>query len=126
MRVGPQAEKFGAFVVAKLHDASIDFFDRLAQGHWKAPRLQALQAALATFTDEQRAIVRRSVLAVLETGLHNFLTALDEARYCGEGIAVVVDGCDIAEQSDGLSGELYGETGWLARYRKHGGFTEPE
>lgn len=34
--------------------------------------------------------------------------------------AIVVEGHDVAEDSDGLHGELFGEDGWLARFSKYG------
>jgi hypothetical protein len=125
MKAGPQADRFGAFAVAHLRDAALDFFEGLADGHRKSPRTQALQAALAAMTPEERAVVRRCVRAAVDHGVHDFLVALTDAHDRSEGVAVVVDGQDVADQSDGLHGELYGDSGWLARYSKHGSGAEP-
>jgi hypothetical protein len=125
MKVGPQGDQFGAFVVANFRDRALDFFDGLARGHWKSARTQPLQAALARMTPEQRAVVRRCVQAAVDSGLHDFLFALGEEYDRGQGIVVLVTGHNVAEQSDGLHGELFGDDGWLVRHSKHGGFADP-
>ncbi|HEY1379830.1 MAG TPA: hypothetical protein VGF55_23710 [Gemmataceae bacterium] len=111
--------------MAKFRDAAIDYADGLLAAHWKAPGLKALQADLGRLTTEQRAIVRRCVIAAVDSGLHDFLFALGEEHDAGTGIAVVVDGQDIAAQSDGLHGEPYGDKGWFARFSKHGPHRDP-
>jgi hypothetical protein len=122
MRLGPQADRFGAFVIASFRDEALDFFDGLARGHWKSTRVQELQAALTAMTPEQRAVVRRCVLASIDAGLHEFLFALTEGHDREGSISVLVEGLNVANQSDGLHGELYGDSGWLVRHSKHGGF----
>ena len=125
MKVGPQADKFGAFIMKKLRDEAIDYYDGLARKHWKAPGLQPLQVALATMTPEQRAVVRRCIISSVDAALHSFLFGLGEAHDRNEGIAVTVDGKNIVEQSDGLHGELFGDDGWYGRYSKHGQPSDP-
>ena len=118
--MGPEADRFGAFVMANLRDKAIDFFDGLSCGRWKSARTQPLQAALAAMTFEQRAVVRRCVIAAVDAGLHDFLFALGEVHDRTKGIAVLVDGRNVAEQSDGLHGELFSDDGWFARHSRHG------
>src|SRR5262245_16181811 len=118
MECGPAANQFGEFIVKSLWDRSIGFFDKLDLGHWKAPRLQQLQKDLATLSPEQVALVRRCVVESLGNGLHDFLFAIGEARDLDKGIAVVVDGVNIVDQSDGLHGEIFGPEGWMAKYAK--------
>jgi hypothetical protein len=60
------------------------------------------------------------MIAALDYGLHSFLFALSEARDSGLDVAVTVGGCDIAEQSDGLHGELFGDEGWFIKFSRHG------
>jgi hypothetical protein len=125
MRAGAQADRFGAFLMAKLRDAAIDHADALLAARWKAPGLQSLRSDLGRLTPEQRAVVRRCVIEAVESGLHDFLFALGEERDAGARIAAVVDGQDIEAQSDGLHGELYGADGWFARFSKHGPHPDP-
>eukprot|EP00456_Euglypha_rotunda_P062006 TRINITY_DN51_c3_g3_i1.p1 TRINITY_DN51_c3_g3~~TRINITY_DN51_c3_g3_i1.p1 ORF type:complete len:169 (+),score=22.40 TRINITY_DN51_c3_g3_i1:905-1411(+) len=120
MKAGPEADKFGAFLMAKLRDAAIDHADALLAAHWKAPGLQSLQNELRQLSPEQRAVVRRCVIEAVDGGLHDFLFALGEEYDSGGAIAVVVDGQNVAAQSDGLHGEPYTEDGWFGRFSKHG------
>jgi hypothetical protein len=120
MKVGPQADKFGAFLMANLRDAAIDRFDSLASNHLKSPRTESLRKALAGMSAEDRAVVRRCVVACVDTGLHDFLFALQQLADFDDDIHVVVDGKNIVEQSDGLHGELFSDAGWFARHSKHG------
>lgn len=124
MRAGPQANKFGAFLMKNLRDAAIDDADALLAAHWKAPSLKALQADLAKLTPKQRSVVRRCVIRAIDTGIHDFLFALSEEHDAGGRIAVVVDGKDVASQSDGLHGEPFTEEGWYSKFSKHGAPTD--
>lgn len=119
MKVGPEADKFGRFLVEKLRDEAIDFHDGLVAARWKSPSLQELQSALSGLSDEQRTIARRCFMAGIDSGLASFLAALELAHETRSGIVVVVDGEDVAEQSDGLAGELWSDEGWLKRYSRH-------
>lgn len=119
MKCGPAANKFGEFIVKNLWDESVEFFDPLTRGHWKALAIQQLQQDLGALSPEQRAIVRQCVVQSLGAGLHRFLFALGEAQDSNQGLAVVVDGVDIVEQSDGLHGETSGPDGWMAKYSAH-------
>eukprot|EP00475_Leptophrys_vorax_P023963 TRINITY_DN32978_c1_g1_i1.p1 TRINITY_DN32978_c1_g1~~TRINITY_DN32978_c1_g1_i1.p1 ORF type:complete len:103 (-),score=12.38 TRINITY_DN32978_c1_g1_i1:394-702(-) len=57
MKAGPEADKFGAFLMAKFRDAAIDHADALLAAHWKAPGLQSLQNDLRQLSPEQTQIV---------------------------------------------------------------------
>jgi len=113
-------DKFGEFVTTKLRDAAIDKADSLLVAYWKAPSLQNLQTALGRLTPEQQALVRRCVIEAINSGIHDFLLALSDAHDIEQGIAVVVDGENVAALSDGLHGEPYSDDGWYARFSKHG------
>lgn len=117
----PAVDKFGEFIITRFRDRSIDYFDALAEGLWKAPALKEIQADLATLTEEQRALVRRCVISTLDNGLHDLLFAFVEAHDCEEGIDVIVDGQNVAELSDGLNGEQFSDQGWIAKF---GSYTE--
>jgi hypothetical protein len=114
-----EVDKFGQLLVVNLRDAALDFLEGLVRGHWKAPSTQQLQEDVAKLSPEQIDVVRRSVVACLDCGIHDFLFSLVEAHDFKRGIAITVDGKNIAELSDGLHGEAYGEDGWVAKFGKH-------
>src|SRR5437899_368774 len=101
--MGP-LDKFGEFIVTRLYDQAIDHADGLLAGHWKSPSSKGLQGELARLSPSQRQLVRRVVVNSVGSGLHDFLFALGEAHDFKRGIAVIVDGQDVAALSDGLQG----------------------
>lgn len=126
METGPAANTFGEFLMTNLRDEAIDQFDRLMDGRDKSST--SLSAELRPLSAELRAATRRALVDAIDYGLHAFLFALSEMADPDEDegderprIAVTVDGEDVAGQSDGLHGDLFGEDGWLATYSRHGG-----
>jgi hypothetical protein len=111
-------DKFGQFIVATLRDRAIEQHMVTQAGNWKAPRLQVLQQRLAELSPTQRRLVLDVVVDVVDTALHDLLFALQEAHDFNKGIAVLVDGSDVAAGSDGLQGEPYGPGGWVSRFSR--------
>jgi hypothetical protein len=124
MAGGPPLDQFGQFLMANLRDKAIEFFDRLAEGQWKAGRLQQLQADLTGLDESQRSILRRCVVDVTDNAIHDFLFALQELADFEDDIQVVVQGQNIAKISDGLHGELFTTDGWMAKYSAFGKLPE--
>jgi hypothetical protein len=55
----------------------------------------------------------------MSAATHDFLFALQEA--CdSDQMRVVVKDADIAKQSDGFHGEMFGNDGWFARFSAYG------
>jgi len=112
----PSVDKFGAFVIHRFRDNSIDHFDRLATQSHKAPALVDLQRRLAKLPKDVQAVVRDCVVSCIDKGLHDLLFGLVESQDTDGGIAVIVDGTNVADASDGLHGEQFSEDGWIARF----------
>lgn len=115
-------DRFGQYLVQHVHDAAIEEFDRTASGHWKTDRHQYLCKVLGQLTPEQQTVVRECVMRAAGVSLCQFAGALTESFDFDEGIAVVVDGVNVAEEADkkeSLKYEPYGLEGWVARYSKY-------
>ncbi|SMP44537.1 hypothetical protein SAMN06265222_1011156 [Neorhodopirellula lusitana] len=112
----PAVDKFGALLIRQLRDNAIDHFDRLAAQQHKAPAFLDLQRRLSELPDDVQAVVRDCVLSSVDTGLHDFLFGLVESHDADDGIAVIVDGTNIADASDGLHSEQFTDDGWVARF----------
>lgn len=110
----PAVDKFGELIIHELRDKAIRHFDFLSGQHYKG--LEELQRELASFSPEQLAIVRRCIVSSVDHGLHDFLFGLVEAHDCEAGIAIMVDGENVAELSDGLNGEQFTDRGWIAKF----------
>src|SRR3712207_44945 len=106
-------DRFGQFIVAHLRDRGIASFGMLTRGEARAPAQQRLQEVFASISDLQRSALRRAVVEVLDTAVHDVLFALQESHDLKEGIEVFVSGQNLGAMSDGLQGELFGENGWL-------------
>ncbi len=110
---------FGKLIVTSLRDRAIDFFDMAAEGKWKAPALQSLQSDLSALTTAQRQIVRKCVIAAIDSGMHDFLFALQTNNDAKDRIEVLANGQNVAELSDGLHGEQFGKNGWITKFGKY-------
>ena len=117
--IDPLSE-FGRVLMVKLRDRGIDRLEKLLAGKMKAPSLKKLQSELGALDPQQHELLRRAFISSLDSGIHDFLFALQEQSDSGGRIAVLVDGSSIAENSDGLHGELFTEDGWFARFSAHG------
>jgi len=113
-------DKFGEFIVKTLRDETIEHFDILAQGNWKAPALQKLQNELKDFTEDQISVIKRCIINSIDAGIHSFLFSLQERADFNNDIQIIVDGNNVVEASDGIHGEAFGEDGWYARFSKYG------
>lgn len=113
-------DKFGEFIVKNLWDSALYKLDALLAGKIKAPALQELQESLASLNEEQKALLKRVCTNSFESGLHDFLFALQEETDNGGEIEVTVNGVNVAKLSDGLQGELFTEDGWFTKYSEQG------
>lgn len=118
--VNSPLDRFGKFIVENMRDKGIDNYDRLANGSWKTPSLQALQEDLKQFDERQLSIIRQCVGSSIDTAIHDFLFALQESTDLEQGVEVIVDKTNVAKVSDGLHGEPFGEDGWYLKYSAYG------
>jgi hypothetical protein len=112
--------KLGEFVMKNLRDKAIDKAEGLLRAEWKAPSLKPLQAELSKLDANQKALVRRCVVSAIDTGIHDFLFALQERADFENDIELRVDGKNVVELSDGIHGEAFGEDGWMKKFSAHG------
>ena len=109
-------DKFGHFIIRNMRDNAIDFFDKLIEGRFKAEKLQKIHNELKQFTPEQIAIIRKSLIAGIDTTIHDFLFALEEIAETSKDIEIVVDGENVVNLSNELHRELFSENGWFSKF----------
>jgi hypothetical protein len=112
-------DRFGEIVTVQLRDHALDDLDGMFAGRWKAPAVQSLQREMARLSAPQQETVRRAVKKVVEAAIHDFLFALQEEHEFGR-LDLRIDGVDIIAASDGIHGEMFGETGWFTRFSAFG------
>ena len=116
-RVMKDSEKLGKLISQELRDKALNRYLDLESGRLKSPSTQELMSKLSEFSSDQKELVRKLLTECIDTGIHDFLFALEEEN---EEIKVTVNGHDIANESDGLSGEIYTEDGWFEKYSEYG------
>jgi len=113
---------FGKILISDVRDPAIDTFLRIANKQARAPAEIDLQKMLEVFDDKQMEAVRKIVFCSIDDMLHNFLWMIEQHE---ENIELNYNGDDgqkmsnLRDISDGLSGELYSEDGWIARFSEY-------
>lgn len=111
-------DKFGEFFIRHLRDNSVEYLQLMLEGRLREPRLQSLQSWVSSLSPDLKLVVREVVDELLTNAMHDILFAFQEAHDNKSGIEIIVDGQPIAELSDGLHGEIFGEKGWIVRFSK--------
>ncbi len=119
METENQLDKFGKFLVENLRDKGIRNAERLLKDEFKAPALLNLQADLSELSEDQKELVKKTVIISIDAAIHDFLFALQEKADFENDIQILVDGQNIVDLSDGIHGEAYSDEGWYAKYSKY-------
>ena len=112
-------DKFGKFIVNRLRDAAMDRCFWLQSARLREPVVQQLQEDLQNMTPQQKDMLTRCVMRVVDGALHEVLCGIQESHDVGQGIEVLVDGDNIAQLSGMLHGNILGPEGWIARFSKY-------
>lgn len=112
-------DQFGEEFIKQVRDRSFRKYLKTKAGEMKSPTDIRLYEQLKSLTEEQLHIVDSVVFDALEYMLHQSLFMFEESE-----IWTIADkneledaGIDnLVNSSDGLSGELYSEEGWIAKY----------
>ena len=109
-------DKFGEFIIKNFRDKAIEQHYMLQEGKLRGKAIQELQKIVSAWPEENKEILGKVVVDLLDTALHDILFAFQESHDLEEGIEVIVDGTNIAESSGMLNGEPLGDEGWIARF----------
>jgi hypothetical protein len=115
----PYLNRFAETMIQQVRDETIDLWDRSLSGRMRDEDSLKATQVIATLSPEQKALVDWMVVRMVDSTIHHWLWMLEQeedtqvVQYIAEG-----DGANIAEISDGLCGEMYGDEGWIARYSK--------
>lgn len=115
-------QKFGRILISEVRDEAIDKYEMIVGGTMKSVPAIDIHRKLNSFTDEQLSIVRQVVVGSIDDVIHNFLWMLEQHEddidlLCGEDEESNKE--NVCDLSDGLSGEIYTEDGWIAKYSNH-------
>ena len=122
MKQSETLESFGKLITTSVRDETLSKFDAIAAGRLKSERAVRLREALDTLTAEQLDGIKQVVAGVIDDTIHNVLWMLEQNdEQCQLLHSDGASAHNLVEISDGLSGELYSEDGWIARFSQFAG-----
>jgi hypothetical protein len=109
-------DRFGELLMSRVRDEAIVDWDMILTGQMKDRDSQRISNAIDQLSPSVKALISELVPQIVDTALHHLLWTIEQ----NDTVEVRVQGIDggevnIAEASDGLSGELYD---WLPRFSK--------
>lgn len=107
-------ERFGEVFINEIRDNTIETYEKIFDGSMKGVTAQNVRDKISVFDEQQKNIALWLLSKVVDQCIHNMLFMLEEYKE----IEVLYDAENIVEISDGLSGELYTEDGWIKKYSK--------
>ena len=107
-------ERFGELFINEVRDNTIDCFEKIFNGTMKGITAREIQEKTEKFKDSEKKEILWIITKAIDQCIHNMLFMAEEH----DEIEIVYEGENIAEISDGLSGELYSEDGWIEKYSK--------
>ena len=104
--------EFGEVLIKEVRDRTIRLFDKKLQGVMKDKDSQLLFEQVNKLSEEQKLLINKIIPQIVDLSLHNMLCMFEEHNE----FQIVIDRENIAEISDGLSGELYTSDGWIEKF----------
>ena len=115
-------DQFGTEFILRIRDAAIEEYQMVKSGEMNSVSAKKIFKHFSSFSEEQKKKIDAIVLDSMEMMLHKFLFYFEE----NDNWAIVEKGpaensglSHLAEVSDGLSGELYSDDGWIAKFSKY-------
>lgn len=110
---------FGEVLMKKVRDPAISQWEGIIDGRMKSASAQRVHDALAGLNPEQMEVLRSLVPQIVDTTLHHLLWTLEQNENIDVAVKTPTESVkSIRDVSDGLSGEVYGDDGWISSYSK--------
>ncbi|MEZ3428796.1 MAG: hypothetical protein K1W36_00600 [Lachnospiraceae bacterium] len=107
-----ELNSFGKILMNDVRDTTIESFDNMINGTMKGITAENVQEKIREFSDGQIDVVKWMIPQVVDLCLHNILWMVEQE----EDITLSFKEINLKDESDGLSGELYTEDGWIQKY----------
>src|SRR6266508_2720070 len=108
-------DKFGETLMTHVRDEAIADWDMIIEGKMKDALSQRIARAVAK-SPEQKALIHQLIPQIVDTTLHHLLWTLEQDNSLELQVHEESgETTNIAEESDGLAGDLYD---WLPRFSK--------
>lgn len=114
-------DSFGQEFISSIRDQSIFEFEAILNGRMKSKSSIELSNEIKAFDENQINVLKKVVFNSIDSVIYNVLNMLEQNE---ENMKLLIsqDGNDeknIVELSDGLSGELFTENGWIEKFSKY-------
>lgn len=103
---------FGEILINQVRNSTINTFYKMIDGKSKSTTGKKVYEKIANFDNENIDILKELILEVVDIELHNMLFIIEG----NDDIKLFFEDEDLKEISDGLSGELYTEDGWIEKF----------
>jgi len=113
-------EKFGQILMTEVRDEAIEKYEMIVSGRMKSTPAIEVNTKLSALSDDQLSLIREVVVNSIDDVIHNLLWMIEQHEddvelICSEG----TNKANMNEVSDGLSGEIYTDDGWIALFSKY-------
>ncbi|KPW79999.1 MULTISPECIES: hypothetical protein [Pseudomonas syringae group] len=108
-------DAFGEMLVLLVRDRTIEKFEKIENGSLKSQKGQELHGTLRKFNEEQKIAIKNLIVETVDNSLFNLLDMLEQNA---EKIELNLNKKNINLLSDGLSGELFTDDGWIKKFSK--------
>ena len=112
-------ESAGKTLIEMVRDESIGKSQDVLAGNIKSQQAQLIHQKLSHLEQPEKDAIIEFMRLSVDSTLHSLLWMVEESPeldlvvYCGDSKKY------LSEESDGLSGELYGEDGWIEKYSNY-------
>lgn len=117
-------EQFGQLLIQKVRDETITQMEMIISGKMKSKQALLIHDLIKDFTSLEAEKLIKIIVESIDRSLHQMLFVVENNEqfdifFCEENRRI-----SMSELSDGLSGELYGEKGWISKFSKFSKFSK--
>lgn len=112
-----ELDVLGQMIMEGVRDESISDIRMVFSGAMKGTDADEIRDKLKALAPGDLKAVEAIIPNLVDQVIHNFLYSVEQS----DEVELMVDGATevrASEESDGLSGELYGSNGWIERFSK--------
>ncbi|CVI70143.1 hypothetical protein NDGK_01769 [Clostridiales bacterium CHKCI001] len=107
--------EFGKMLITEVRDWTIGSMNKMIDGTMKGTTAELIKKNISILDKEQIEVLKWLIPEIVDF-------SLDSMLFMFEGypdLQLVFRGVDLKELSDGLSGELYTEDGWIQKFSEY-------
>ncbi|MFK2379646.1 hypothetical protein ACIXN9_09915 [Bacteroides fragilis] len=108
--------EFGEVLISEIRDKTLMNFEKIITGVLKGETNQTLYKQISVMSLADQETLKRIVYRMVDLTIHNTLFLFEESEDNWVISNPILGIENLSELSDGLSGELYGGNGWIAKY----------